>query len=206
MEASRIPPSEGGAATSTSSPAPKRRYEMRRPPTTPRVTTSRLGSSLQRPSAKRARTSGPDESSRASKPPENSEVPYDMSPETIIRRPMVTTPPIEGNSDCRARPFHLELYFDQEAMRQQPKLRDSYGLLQRYHLEHLMTSLKFFYLRVTLDFYQSMTTHGVPSPTAIHFSIDGRHGVLKARHIVEALQIPYEPKDLSAFRQWSIVS
>ena len=69
-----------------------------------------------------------------------------------------------------------------------------------------MTSLEFFYPRVTLDFYQSMTTHGVPSPTAIHFSIDGRQGVLKARHIVEALQIPYEPKDLSIFRQWSLVS
>ena len=69
-----------------------------------------------------------------------------------------------------------------------------------------MTSLKFFYPRVTLDFYQSMTTHGVPSPTAIHFNIDGRHGVLKAKHIVEALQIPYEPKDPFAFRQWSLVS
>ena len=62
-----------------------------------------------------------------------------------------------------------------------------------------MTPYEFFYPRVALEFYQFMTTHGVPSPTAIHFSIDGRHGVLKARHIVEALQIPYKPKDLSVF-------
>ncbi|RVW18598.1 hypothetical protein CK203_106051 [Vitis vinifera] len=30
-----------------------------------------------------------------------------MTPEMIIKRPMLTQPPIEGNLDCRARPFHL---------------------------------------------------------------------------------------------------
>ena len=45
-----------------------------------------------------------------------------------------------------------------------------------------------------------MITRGVPSPTALHFSIDGRHGVLEAKHIAEALQIPFEPDDPSAFR------
>ena len=55
-----------------------------------------------------------------------------------------------------------------------------------------MTPPKFFYPRVALHFYQSMTTRGVQSPTAIHFSIDGRPSVLEARHIAEALQIPYE--------------
>ncbi|RVW63633.1 hypothetical protein CK203_056928 [Vitis vinifera] len=38
-----------------------------------------------------------------------------------------------------------------------------------------------------------MTTHRVRDPTVIHFTIDGRHGILGARHIVEALHIPYEP-------------
>ncbi|RVW98974.1 hypothetical protein CK203_033863 [Vitis vinifera] len=38
-----------------------------------------------------------------------------------------------------------------------------------------------------------MTTRGVPSPTSIHFTIDGRHGILEARDIAEALQIPFEP-------------
>ena len=60
-----------------------------------------------------------------------------------------------------------------------------------------MTPCEFFYPRVALDFYQSMTTHGVPSPIAIHFSIDGRHGVLEARHIAEALQILFELVDPS---------
>ena len=50
-----------------------------------------------------------------------------------------------------------------------------------------MTPRELFYPRVALDFYQSMTTHGVPSPTAIHFTIDGRHGILEARDIAEAL-------------------
>ncbi|RVW84217.1 hypothetical protein CK203_045262 [Vitis vinifera] len=176
---SKIPPFEEGAATGTSSPALQHRYETRRPPTTPGATTSH---------------------------PKNSEVPSDLSPEFIVRRPMLTAPPIEGNSDCRARPFHSELYFDQEAMRQQLELRDSYDLLQRYHLEHLMTPCEFFYPIVALNFYQSMTTCGVLSPTAIHFTIDGRHGILEARHIVEALQIPFEPVDPSASYQWSPIS
>ena len=88
---------------------------------------------------KRARTSGPGETS--SQAPANSQALKDIQRpsgivlEVIIKRPMVTTPPIPGNLDCRAKPFHSELYFDMEAMRQQPDLRDSFGLLQRYHLE-----------------------------------------------------------------------
>ena len=95
-----------------------------------------------------------------------------MSLEAIIKRHMVTAPPIKGNSDYRARPFHSKLYFDIEVMRQQPELRDSFGLLQRYHLERLMTPKEFFYPKVAMDFYQSMTTRDVRSPTTIHFSID----------------------------------
>ena len=49
-------------------------------------------------------------------------------------------------------------------------------------------------------------TSGVPSPTSIHFTIDGRHGILEARDIAEALQIPFELVDPFAFRQWSPVS
>ncbi|RVW22595.1 hypothetical protein CK203_109503 [Vitis vinifera] len=52
------------------------------------------------------------------------------------------------------------------------------------------------------------TAPDVPSrsPTAIHFSIDGRQGILEARHIVEVLHIPYEPVDLADFQEWSPVS
>ena len=51
-----------------------------------------------------------------------------------------------------------------------------------------------------------MTTRGVPSPTSIHFTIDGRHGILEGRHIAEALQILFEIVDPYVFRQWFPVS
>ena len=205
-EAPTIPSSEGGVPSNPS----QRRYETRRLLTTPGATSSRLESSVHRTPTKRAKTSGPGELSRPSQPdpraPVDSQRLSSMSPEAFIKRPMVTAPPIEGNLDCRAIPFHSELYFDLEVMRQQQELRDSFGLLQRYHLEHLMTHREFFYPRVALDFYQSMTTHGARSPTAIHFSIDGRQGILKARHVAEALHIPYQLVDLADFKKWSPIS
>ena len=109
-------------------------------------------------------------------PVRESQIPSDMTPEEAIRHPMVTQPPIARNLDCKARPFHSELCFDIAAFRIQPKLRESFRLLQRYRMEHLLTPRDFFYPRVALDFYQSMTTNQVRDPTVIHFTIDGRHG------------------------------
>ncbi|RVW62937.1 hypothetical protein CK203_062860 [Vitis vinifera] len=48
-----------------------------------------------------------------------------------------------------------------------------------------------------------MTTHQVRDPTVIHFTIDGRHGILGARHIAEALHIPYEPAHPEDYRVWT---
>ncbi|XP_034710516.1 proline-rich receptor-like protein kinase PERK10 [Vitis riparia] len=56
---------------------------------------------------------------------------------------------------------------------------------ERYHMEHLLTPKDFFYPRVAMDFYQSMTMHQVRDRTVIHFTIDGRH---------EHLGFPYEPQ------------
>ena len=69
-----------------------------------------------------------------------------------------------------------------------------------------MTPREFFYPRVALNFYQSMTTRGARSLIAIYFSIDGCQGILEARHITEALHIPYKPVDPTDFREWSPVS
>ena len=66
-----------------------------------------------------------------------------------------------------------------------------------------MTPRDFFYPSVALDFYQSMTTHRVWDPTVIHFTIDGRHGILGARHIAEALRIPYEPVHPKDYQVWT---
>ncbi|KAL6324705.1 hypothetical protein AAG906_015288 [Vitis piasezkii] len=106
-------------------------------------------------------------------PPPEPLIRFGLGPKAIIKRPMVTVPPIEGNSNCRAQPFHSKLYFDIKALRQQPE----------YHLEHLMTPREFFYPRVAMDFYQTMTTRDVPSSIAIHFIVDGRQGILEARDI-----------------------
>ena len=48
-----------------------------------------------------------------------------------------------------------------------------------------------------------MTTCHVWNPNVIHFTIDGRHGILGARHIAKALHIPYEPMSPVDFREWS---
>ncbi|KAL6310955.1 hypothetical protein AAG906_007795 [Vitis piasezkii] len=126
-----------------------------------------------------------------------------MTPEVAIRRPMVTQPPIEGNLDCRARTFHSELCFDIATFRLQPELRESFRLLHDSCPLALATPVDFFYLHVALDFYQSMTTNQVRDPTVIHFTIDGHHGILGARHIAEALHIPYEPARPEDFRAWT---
>ena len=70
-------------------------------------------------------------------------------------------------------------------------------------MEHLLTPRDFFYPRVALDFYQSMTTNQVRDPTGIHFTIDGRHGILGAQHMAEALHIPYEPARPEDFLVWT---
>ncbi|RVW98795.1 hypothetical protein CK203_024039 [Vitis vinifera] len=93
-----------------------------------------------------------------------------------------------------------------EALRQQPELRDSFRLLQRYHMESFLTPRQFYYPRVVIDFYQSMTTRGLRNPTLIQFTIDGRQGAIGARHIAEALHIPYEPVFQADFRVVLILS
>nr|CAN79898.1 hypothetical protein VITISV_015350 [Vitis vinifera] len=146
-----------------------------------------------RPLQKRARV----ESSEPIDLTEQSPVP---SPEPS---PTPSPPPIEGNLDCRARPFHSELCFNTTTFQLRPELANSFCLLRRYHMEQLLALRDFFYPRVAMDFYQSMTTKQVRDPTLIHFTIDGRHGILGARHIAEALHIPYEPTHFEDFRVWT---
>ena len=78
------------------------------------------------------------------------QIPSGVAPEVIIRRPMLTQPPIEGNLDCRARPFHSELCFDIASFQLRPELADSFRLLRRYHMEQLLAPRDFFYPRVVM--------------------------------------------------------
>ena len=106
-----IPSSEGGVPSSP----PQQRYATWRPPRSPPPEPS-----VCKVPPKRARTLGPGESSRHPQPdlrtPTDSQIPSGIGQEAIVKRPMVTMPSIDGNYDCRAQPFHSELYFDIEVL------------------------------------------------------------------------------------------
>ena len=158
------------------------------------------------PPSKRARTSGPSESSRSR--PEPSPPLADqgssprLSPASRIRRPMVTYDPIPGNVDLRARDFHEEPYYDIPVLTADQRFRDSMWLIRQYSLLPFMTPRQFFYPRVVLQFYHTMTSRGVPSPLEIRFSIDGRPGVLRAADIIAALGLPVVLVNSTGYRQW----
>ncbi|RVW23636.1 hypothetical protein CK203_093976 [Vitis vinifera] len=107
------------------------------------------------------------------------------------RCPMLTQPPIEGNLDYRARPFHSSSVLMQPLSDFSP----SSGLLPsapEVSYGAFADSQGFFLSPCSNGFYQSMTTHHVEMPTVIHFTIDGRHEYSGSRHIAEALRISYE--------------
>ena len=65
-----------------------------------------------------------------------------------------------------------------------------------------MTPREFFYPRVVLEFYHTMTSRGVPSPLEIRFSIDGCPRVLRAVDITAALGMPVVLANSTGYRQW----
>ena len=132
-------------------PAPHR-YDTRvrpTPPSPPHPWPSR------NPPPKRARTSGPGESSSSrSQEPQSPPVqgkatdfPPDLSPASLIRRPIFHYGLITGNSDCNAKELHNETFYDVSDFVALPELRDSMRLMQRYSLEPFMTPRRFFYPR-----------------------------------------------------------
>ena len=56
-----------------------------------------------------------------------------------------------------------------------------------------MTPRQFFYPRVVIEFYHTMTFRRVPHSTVIHFSIDGHEGTLQAVDIAAAFHFPATP-------------
>ena len=141
------------------SPVPQRRCRRARP-------------------SKWAQTSVSGESSRSQ--PKSSPPPADegssphLSPSSRIKHPMFTGDPIPGNVDLRAGDFHGEPFYDVPALTTNPRFRDSMRLITQYSLLPFMTPRQFYYPRVVLQFYHSMTSRGVPSPLELRFSIDGR--------------------------------
>ena len=160
-----------------------------------------------RPS-KRARTSGPGESSSSMPQPSQSPSAVEassspqLSPASRIRRPLFTGTPIPGNVDLRARDFHGESYYDVPALTADPRFRDSMKLVEHYSLLPFMTPRQFYYPRVVLQFYHSMTSWGSPSPLELRFSIDDRSGVLRAADISAALGLQTVQANSRGYREW----
>ena len=115
---------------------------------------------------------------------------------------MFTGDPIPGNVSLRARDFHGEPFYDVPALTTDPWFRDSMRLITQYSLLPFITSRQFYYPRVVLQFYHSMTSRGVPSPLGLRFSIDGRQGVLRAMDISVALGLPVELANSGGYRDW----
>ena len=90
-------------------------------------------------------------------PTEESSSPH-LSPASRIRRPLFTRTPIPGNVHLRARDFHGESFYDVPALTADPRFRDSMRLITQYSLLPFMTPRKFYYPRVVLQFYHSMTS------------------------------------------------
>ena len=150
-----VPDSDG---TRAPSPVPHRRSRRARP-------------------SKRARTSGTGESSSSRPEPTPSPAAEEtsspqLSPASRIMRPLFVRHPIPGNVRLHARDFHGESYYDVPALTADPRFRDSMRLIEHYSLMSFMTPWQFYYPRVVLQFYHSMTSRGAPSPLELRFSID----------------------------------
>ena len=205
-----VGPAEAATASQASvAAAPtSRRYNIRVgpvPPSLPYPRPTRRASP-----SKRAQTSGPGESlssrprERQSPPTQGPTVylPLDLSLASIIRRPYFHCNPIPRNADCSERDLHNEIYYDLPAFSEYPELRDSMRLVQRNSMEPFMTPRQFFFPRVVIDFYHTMTFRQEPNQTAIHFSIDGRPRILRATDIAATFNLPVVLSNLGDYRQW----
>ena len=75
-------------------------------------------------------------------------------------------------------------------------------LVQRYSLEIFITPRRFYYPRVVIEFYHTMTSRQEPNPTTIHFSIDGRPGILRVSDIATAFHLLVVIGNSTDYRQW----
>ena len=107
-----------------------------------------------------------------------------------------------GNADCNERDLHAEVHYDLPDFSQDPELRDSMLFMQQYSLEPFMTPHQFFYPRVVIELYHTMTSRREPKPKALHFSIDYRPGILRASDITATFNLSVVLANSAAYRQW----
>ena len=181
-----------------------RRYQTRMGPRAPSSVPQRR-SRRARPS-KQARTSGPGESSSSRPEPSSSAAEAtsspQLSPASRIRRPLFVGHPIPGNVGLHSRDFHGESYYNVPALMADPRFRDSMRLIEHYSLLPFMTPGQFYYPRVVLQFYHSMTSRGAPSLLELRFTIDDRPGVLRAADISAMLGLQIAQDNSGGYRDW----
>ena len=184
-----------------------RRYKTRMGPRAPSHVPQRRVK-WARPS-KRARISGPSESSSSRPQPspvtsavEATSSPQ-LSPASRIRRPLFVGNPIPGNARLHRRDFHQESFYDVPALRADPKFRDSMRMIEDYSLPPFMTPRQHYYPRVVLQFYHSMTSRGADGLRELQFSIDDCRGVLRAADTSAALGLRIPPANAEGYRDWA---
>ena len=69
-------------------------------------------------------------------------------------------------------------------------------------MDPFMTPRRFFYPRVVIEFYDTMTSRHEPHLTALHFSIDSRLGILRASDIAATFNLPMVLANSVEYRQW----
>ena len=151
--------------------------------------------------AHQARVSHP-QPSPATSAAETTSLPQ-LSPASRIRRPLFVGNPIPGNVRLHRREFHQESYYDVSALMADPRFRDSMSLIEHYSLLPIMTPRQYYYPRVVLQFYHSMTSWGAAGPLELQFSIDDRPGVLRAVDISAALGLHIPPANSEGYQAWA---
>ena len=184
-----------------------RRYQTRMGPRAPSPMPQRRARRAQ--PSKRARTSEPGESSSSRPQPspvtsaaEATSSPQ-LSPASRIRRPLFVGNPIPGNVRLHRRRFHQESYYDVPALTADPRFRDSMRLIADYSLLPFMTPRQYYYPRVVMQFYHSMTSRGAAGRLELQFSIYDRPGVLRAADISAALGLRIPPANSEGYRDWA---
>ena len=185
-----VPENEQGKILNECHASPQRRARMARP-------------------SKRARTSGPGESSSSHPPPSpitstaETTSSQQLSPASRIRIPLFVGHPIPGNVPLHRRDFHQESFYDVPTLTADPRFMDSVRLIEDYSLLPFMTPRQYYYPRVVLQFYHSMTSRGAAGPLEVQFSIDDRRGVLRAEDISAALGLRIPSANSEGYRDWS---
>ena len=125
-----------------------------------------------------------------------------LSPASRIRRPLFVGHPISGNVELHSRDFHGESFYDVLTLMADHRFRDSMRLIEHYSLLPFMTPRQFYYPRVVLQFYHSMTSRGAPIPLELRFTIDDHPGVLRAVGISAALGLQIPQANSGGYRDW----